>query len=77
MSGAQQGWVNHPPYIWLAHGAVVVALAVLAFVLPEYHHGNMARIMVLACFAMAYNLAFGYAGLLSLGHAMFFGAGAF
>ena len=77
MSGAQQGWVNHPPYIWLAHGAVVVALAVLAFVLPEYHHGNMARIMVLACFAMAYNLAFGYAGLLSLGHAMFFGAGVY
>ena len=31
--------------------------------------------MVLAVFAMGYNLLFGYAGLLSLGHAMFFAAG--
>jgi branched-chain amino acid transport system permease protein len=31
--------------------------------------------MVLATFAIGYNIAFGYAGLLSLGHAMFFAAG--
>ncbi|QPC88555.1 branched-chain amino acid ABC transporter permease [Mesorhizobium sp. NBSH29] len=31
--------------------------------------------MVLAVFAMGYNLLFGYVGLLSLGHAMFFAAG--
>jgi branched-chain amino acid transport system permease protein len=31
--------------------------------------------MVLAVFAMGYNLAFGYTGLLSLGHALFFAAG--
>jgi branched-chain amino acid transport system permease protein len=36
---------------------------------------NLARILVLAVFAIGYNLAFGYAGLLSLGHAMFFAAG--
>jgi branched-chain amino acid transport system permease protein len=35
----------------------------------------MARILVLAVFAMGYNVLFGYAGLLSLGHAMFFAAG--
>lgn len=57
------------------HGGVLVVLAALAFVLPEYHHGNLARIMVLASFAVGYNLAFGYTGLLSLGHAMFFAAG--
>ena len=34
-----------------------------------------ARIMVLAVFAMGYNLLYGYVGLLSLGHAMFFSAG--
>ncbi|MEM6824778.1 MAG: branched-chain amino acid ABC transporter permease [Pseudomonadota bacterium] len=45
------------------------------FVLPEYHHGNLARVMVLATYAMGYNLLFGYTGLLSLGHAMFFAAG--
>ena len=31
--------------------------------------------MVLAVFAIGYNLLYGYVGLLSLGHAMFFSAG--
>ncbi len=35
----------------------------------------LARVLVLAVFAMGYNLLFGYTGLLSLGHAMFFSAG--
>lgn len=57
------------------HAAVVLLLAGLYFVLPDYYRGVFPRIMVLAVFAMGYNLAFGYAGLLSLGHAMFFSAG--
>ena len=61
--------------IILLHLALVAVLAAAAFVLPQYHHTNAARIMVLAVYAMGYNLAFGYTGLLSLGHAMFFGAG--
>jgi len=40
-------------------------------VLPPYHHTNIAQIMVLAVFAECYNIAFGYTGLLSLGHALF------
>ncbi len=55
-------------------GAIGVLFA-LQFVLPDYHHVNLARVMVLAGFAMAYNISFGYTGLLSLGHAMFFAAG--
>lgn len=57
------------------HAAVILGLFLLQFVLPDYHHGVLARVMVLAVFAMGYNLTFGYAGLLSLGHAMFFAAG--
>ncbi|MDO9416141.1 branched-chain amino acid ABC transporter permease [Pararhizobium sp.] len=57
------------------HGLVVAVLFGLQFVLPTYHHLAMTRIMVLAIFAMGYNLLFGYTGLLSLGHAMFFAAG--
>ena len=57
------------------HLGVIAALFALQFVLPDYHHVNLARIMVLASFAMGYNIAFGYTGLLSLGHAMFFAAG--
>jgi branched-chain amino acid transport system permease protein len=57
------------------HVAVIALLFALNFMLPDYHHGLLARIMVLAVFAMGYNLLFGYVGLLSLGHAMFFSAG--
>ncbi len=63
--------------IWALHLAVLAALAVAGLLLPPYHLTNLARIMVLAVFAMGYNLAFGYTGLLSLGHAMFFAAGMF
>ncbi|MEQ1954535.1 branched-chain amino acid ABC transporter permease [Mesorhizobium sp. CN2-181] len=66
---------SSPAKQYLLHGAVIALLATLAFVLPDYHHGVFARVMVLAVFAMGYNLLFGYVGLLSLGHAMFFGAG--
>ncbi len=49
------------------HLGVVALLIALQFALPEYHHGNLARVMVLASFALGYNVMFGYTGLLSLG----------
>ncbi|MDH4991732.1 branched-chain amino acid ABC transporter permease [Aquamicrobium lusatiense] len=61
--------------LYALHGAAIAVLLALNFLLPAYHHGLMARILVLATFAMGYNLTFGYGGLLSLGHAMFFAAG--
>lgn len=60
---------------WTLHIGVIILLFALQFVLPAYHHGNLARVMVLACYAMGYNILFGYTGLLSLGHALFFAAG--
>jgi branched-chain amino acid transport system permease protein len=59
----------------LLHIVVIALLFAAQFVLPAYHHGNFARIMVLASYAIGYNLLVGYTGLLSLGHAMFFAAG--
>ncbi len=61
--------------IIVLHGGLLLALLGLNFILPAYHHGNLARVMVLASFAIGYNITFGYTGLLSLGHAMFFAAG--
>lgn len=60
---------------FMLHVGVIALLLLLHFILPPYHHGILARTMVLAVFAMGYNLAFGYTGLLSLGHALFFAAG--
>lgn len=61
--------------IWLLHAAVLALLLAGNFLLPEYHRGMFSRALVLATYAMGYNLLFGYTGLLSLGHAMFFAAG--
>lgn len=59
----------------LLHLAVIALLFGLQFVLPAYDRTNMTRIMVLATYAIGYNLLLGYTGLMSLGHAMFFAAG--
>ncbi|MFQ8430868.1 branched-chain amino acid ABC transporter permease [Amaricoccus sp. W119] len=61
--------------ILFGHVAFLALLLAASFALPAYHHANLTRVMVLAVFAMGYNIAFGYTGLLSLGHALFFGAG--
>jgi branched-chain amino acid transport system permease protein len=61
--------------VWSLHLGLLLALLAAQFILPQYHATNLARIMVLAVFAMGYNLSFGYTGLLSLGHALFFAAG--
>jgi len=61
--------------ILLLHGGVIVALFLLQFVASDYAVLTATRIMVLAVYALGYNILFGYAGLLSLGHAMFFATG--
>lgn len=61
--------------VWTLHVALIAALFAAQFLLSPYLATHLARIMVLAVFAIGYNLAFGYTGLLSLGHALFFAAG--
>ncbi len=62
---------------WILHLGTLALVAVLLVTLPPYHATNLARILVLVVFAIGYNLAFGYTGLLSLGHALFFAAGVY
>ena len=61
--------------IWGLHLAVLVTLFAAQYLLPPYYANQLARILILAIFAMGYNIAHGYTGLLSLGHALFFAAG--
>lgn len=63
------------PRVLALHAGVVALLFAAQFLLPPYHHTNVARILVLATYALGYNLLLGYTGLMSLGHAMFFAAG--
>ncbi len=61
--------------IVLLHLAVLLLLFALQFIASDYVILTLTRIMVLAVYASGYNLLFGYSGLLSLGHAMFFATG--
>lgn len=57
------------------HLCLIALLVAGQWLLPDYHHNNLAKVMVLSVYAMGYNIAYGYTGLLSLGHALFFAAG--
>jgi branched-chain amino acid transport system permease protein len=59
----------------LLHVGVLAALFLAQFLVSDYAVRSLASVMVLAVFATGYNILFGYTGLLSLGHAMFFAAG--
>ena len=52
---------------------VLVALALLPFVTEKFTIQFVTRILIMAIFAMSLNLLVGQAGLVSLGHAAFFG----
>ncbi len=60
---------------WGLHLGLLALIGCGLLLLPQYHATNLSRILLLAVFAMGYNIAFGYTGLLSLGHALFFAAG--
>jgi branched-chain amino acid transport system permease protein len=62
--------------------AVALALAVIVLVLiplalTSYQLGLLTKMLIFALFAMSLNLILGYAGLPSLGHAAYFGMGAY
>jgi len=63
------------PYLLMA--ALFAAGAAMPLVLKPYHLNMLTEIILFALYAVSYNLLLGYAGLLSFGHAMFFGMGAF
>ncbi|MHC1743355.1 MAG: branched-chain amino acid ABC transporter permease [Syntrophobacteraceae bacterium] len=62
---------------FLSIAALFIIGAVLPLVLRKYHMNMLTEIILFALYAVSYNLLLGYAGLLSFGHAMFFGTGAF
>ncbi|MDO5692400.1 MAG: branched-chain amino acid ABC transporter permease [Pseudomonadota bacterium] len=55
----------------------LIALAVFPFVGSEFYQQMVARMMILAIFAMSLDLLQGVTGLVSLGHAAYFGLGGY
>lgn len=57
---------------------ICLALTViLPWILPPYQLRLVTEALIFSLYAVSYNLLLGYGGLLSFGHAMFFGVGAF
>lgn len=53
----------------------LLALGLIQPVLTPFQRSLVTEMMIWSIFALAYNLLFGYTGLVSLGHGLFFGAG--
>jgi branched-chain amino acid transport system permease protein len=72
---------NHDPsglLVMLGYGGLAVSLALLiAAPFVGIYPVFLMNIMCFALFAAAFNLLLGYVGLLSFGHAAFFGSGAY
>jgi branched-chain amino acid transport system permease protein len=62
---------------WLVPAAVAVVLAFAPLVLETYYQELVVKIMIYAIFALSLELLAGSTGLVSLGHAAFFGIGAY
>src|SRR5207248_9538094 len=65
------------PVQFLAAALGVAALAVFPLLAPTYYAGLMIPFFAYAIALLGFNLLFGYGGLLSFGHAMFIGFGAY
>jgi branched-chain amino acid transport system permease protein len=56
---------------------VLLALLALPFLMTDYPRALLSEIYIFAIFAMSLDLLLGFTGLMSLGHAAFFGLGAY
>ena len=62
---------------WIFWIVVLAALVFYPKVFGIYYTNVFISFAIFALFAVSYNLLLGYTGLLSFGHAMFFGVGAY
>ncbi len=62
---------------WLWAGLVVLGLLLYPQLVSRYYIVLSTEVVILALLATSYNLIFGYAGMVSFGHAAFFGLGAY
>ncbi len=64
-------------YLLILWVAILVILAVAPHVLDIYYTNVIVLFAIFALYAISLNLLLGYTGLLSFGHALFFGGGAY
>lgn len=75
--GEEIGAIRQDRSLALLVGVAAVGLGSLPFLLPPFYLLLVTEILIFALFASSFNLLFGYTGLLSFGHAAYFGIGAY
>src|SRR5688572_32229822 len=65
------------PKGWMALGAAALLVGLLPFFLSTYWVTLLGKIMCYAMVAIALDLVWGYCGILSLGHGLFFALGGY
>jgi branched-chain amino acid transport system permease protein len=73
MSAAKSHLEVLPRGLQVALGLALVALVAFPFMATDFYASMVARMMILAIFAMSLDLLQGVTGLVSLGHAAYFG----
>jgi branched-chain amino acid transport system permease protein len=66
---------RHATIYWTAFIVIVALLAVAPLVLPEFWRRFLTEILIWGLLAMSSDLLIGYTGMVSFGHAAFFGMG--
>jgi branched-chain amino acid transport system permease protein len=64
--------LKYGPYV-----ACLLAFILLPPLFPQYLRSMITKILIFSTFALSLNLIWGYTGLISLGHATYFGVGAY
>ncbi|MBI5263991.1 MAG: branched-chain amino acid ABC transporter permease [Bradyrhizobium sp.] len=67
------GAAAEPSILLIVEGGVLLAALVLPLVLQDYLTVFATRVLILALFALSFDLVWGYAGIMSFGQALFFG----
>ncbi len=69
------GSIRRSAWPWV--GLVLIGLIAYPLLVSRYYIALSTEVVILALLATSYNLIFGYAGMVSFGHAAFFGLGAY
>lgn len=67
----------HPRAVQIQRALLLIALAALLIAPQFFYPIFLMKLLAFALFASAFNLLLGYTGLLSFGHAAFFGGAAY
>jgi len=62
---------------WILWGVVIIFVAIFPHVFGIYYTNFLVAFAIFSLYAVTLNLLLGYMGVLSFGHAMFFGTGAY